>query len=130
MNEITVDDVYEIAAEVAEETITKFLQNLVKLIPTSEEVVDDIKEAQYQELQNYRKNLKESTDRNIEVPQKKKPVITVDDLIDDSNEDFAGIAHPDKDSFEDSLNDMDDALSKITIPTSDLLGQSMNSPCD
>lgn len=51
---ITIDDVYDIAAEVCEEMIGKFLSNLVKLVPTGEDIVEDIKEDQWRSLRSGR----------------------------------------------------------------------------
>ena len=44
MDKVTYDDVYQIAAEVCEDMITKFLRNLVKLVPEAEEEVEDLQE--------------------------------------------------------------------------------------
>ena len=47
MQYVTVDEAYEIASEVAQKTITKFLSNLVRLVPDAEDMVDDIKAEQW-----------------------------------------------------------------------------------
>lgn len=47
MQYVTVDEAYEIASEVAQKTITKFLTNLVRLVPDAEDMVDDIKAEQW-----------------------------------------------------------------------------------
>lgn len=145
-NEISIDTVYEIAAEVAESTVKTFLSNLVKLVPSAEDVVDTIRDSQYKELQKLRrgsasndyedeeeyedfeeseKPLKESTKR----PAKKTEELTLKDLVDD-DADFAEIAHPTA-STDASMN-IDDALSQISLENSDLLGAAANSeiePC-
>lgn len=132
---ITIDDIYDIAAEVAEETVKKFLTNLVKLVPTAESVVDSIKDSQYEELQNYRRSpMQESTKPVIETSpintaaRAKRPVISVDDLIDSGSDDFASIAHPQKAS--NNSFDIDDALTQIPLEKSDLFGQAVSSPVD
>lgn len=128
-DKITIDDVYEIAAEVAEETVIKFLKNLVKLVPTADEVVDSIKDAQYEELQNYRKGAGAATVARVqEAVSRKKPIITAEDLAEDVDNEFASIAHPAQANSAEL--DVDDALSQIPLDTSDLFGQAMNSPVD
>lgn len=115
MDRITYDDVYEIAAEVAEETITKFLQNLIKLVPVAEDVVDDIKEQQYAELRALKQN-KSSSFNNTD--------FGANNFVEQQNEDFAAIAG--KSSLKESLN-IDSALSQIPLEKTDLLSQASNS---
>lgn len=115
MDRITYDDVYEIAAEVAEETITKFLQNLIKLVPAAEDVVDDIKEQQYAELRALKQN-KTSAFSNTD--------FGANNFVEQQNEDFAAIAG--KSSLKESLN-IDSALSQIPLEKTDLLSQASNS---
>lgn len=129
-DKVTFDDVYEIAAEVAEETITKFLQNLVKLIPQASEIVDDIKDQQYEELKQLRQEkLNEARSRTISQPQQPvmskralaraersnpgKPIIPTDDFESQQDDDFAAIAH--NRSVSTSSMDIDDALAKIPL---------------
>ena len=59
MSNVTIDEVYEIAAEVAQETITKFLSNLVKLVPNSSDITEDIKQAQYDAYRASKKKVNE-----------------------------------------------------------------------
>lgn len=135
-DKITYDEVYEIAAEVAEETVIKFLKNLVKLIPTAEEVVDTIKDAQYNELKRYRSEKATQSvesDPSAEFVKKpsQKPLIDLSMLSEGIEDDeFANIAHPGKGKLEESINDMDAALSQINLENSDLLGAAMQSPVD
>lgn len=129
-DKVTFDDVYEIAAEVAEDTITKFLQNLVKLVPQASEVVDDIKDQQYEELKQLRQEkLNESRSRTIPQSQQPvmskralaraersnpgKPIIPTDDFENQQDNDFAAIAH--NRSVSDSSADIDSALAEIPL---------------
>lgn len=52
---LTEEDVYEIAAEVAQEMITKFLSNLKGLIPDPEDVADEIQENYRREFRDFKK---------------------------------------------------------------------------
>lgn len=123
MNErVTIDDVYEIAAEVAEDTITKFLQNLVKLIPAAETVVEDIRDSQYEELKRLRQGKLQESRKPL------RPVIPTDNFDDPVDREFNAIAHP---SSQNSNNlDIDDALSQIPLERSDLFGQANSSEVD
>lgn len=116
MDRITYDDVYEIAAEVAEETITKFLQNLVKLVPTAEDVVDDIKEQQYEDL----KALKQSKNNYTGFGEQS--------FVERQNNDFAAIAGKNN-SLKESAN-LDSVLNQIPLENSDLFGAAAASPVD
>jgi DNA repair photolyase len=133
MDKVTYDDVYEIAAEVAEETIKKFLQNLVKLVPAAEDVVDDIKESQYEELKRLKQaesqqEVYTSKRAKIREQARSQPIIPMDD--DDEEEDeFAAIAHPSKAQNVSSLK-LDEALSQIPLESSDLYGGAASSPVD
>lgn len=122
---ITYDEVYEIAAEVCEEMFTKFLRNLVKLVPAGEEIVDDIQEQQYEELKALRQEkLKESVNKAFTKPAvKQNPVVSREDdfgLL--GGNDFAAIAHPEnevkpgEDSSWAEKNDMDSALASMDLP--------------
>lgn len=121
---ITYDEVYEIAAEVCEEMFTKFLRNLVKLVPASEEIVDDIQEQQYEELKALRQEkLKESVNKEFTKPARPKPApIPNDDFGLLGGNDFAAIAHPEnevkpgEDSSWAEKNDMDSALANMDLP--------------
>ena len=120
---ITYDEVYEIAAEVCEEMFTKFLRNLVKLVPAGEEVVDDIQEQQYEELKALRQEkLKESVNKEFTKPARPKPVSQSDDFGLLGGNDFAAIAHPEnevkpgEDSSWAEKNDMDSALASMDLP--------------
>lgn len=64
MSNITIDEVYEIAAEVAQETITKFLSNLVKLVPNAGDITEDIKQAQYDAYRASKKKVNERVSSN------------------------------------------------------------------
>ena len=124
--EITYDDVYDIAAEVAEETITKFLQNLVKLVPQAEDIVDDIQANQYEELQELRelramKQHGEFTGHSSRSPQRFTEQRARDD-------EFAQIARPSK--ANSNKLDVDDALAEIPLEASDLFGAASTSPVD
>lgn len=112
MEKITYDDIYEIAAEVAEETITKFLQNLIKLVPSSEDVVDDIKEQQYEELRALKQNRNNTNTVNTDFGSKS--------FVEQQNDDFAAIAG--KQNLKEDIS-MDSALNQISLEKSDLLGQ-------
>lgn len=96
MDRITYDDVYEIAAEVAEETLTKFLKNLIKLIPSAQETVEDIRETQQQELRELRalkkkgKGLRES----YQPPKYEEEEEYYSGDSDEEDEEFEEIAHP------------------------------------
>lgn len=57
---LTEEDVYEIAAEVAQEMITKFLSNLKGLIPDPEEVADEIQENYRREFRDFKKGYSQS----------------------------------------------------------------------
>jgi len=118
---LTYDDVYEIAAEVAEEVVTKFLSNLVKLVPSSEEVVEDIQERQYQELKQLRQNKMQESASNKHVDYAPDELVNMG-----SDEDIAAIAHPEKAGGEESWaakNNFDDVLSSVTLEKSDLVGE-------
>ena len=141
MDKVTFDDVYEIAAEVAEETIKKFLTNLVKLVPAAEDVVSEIKEEQYEELRQLRQGKLQETrvSKRAPVATAKKssaPIIPTEE--DDEEEDFyaqqddefAQIAHPVTNSTANAGVDIDEALSQITLEKSDLCGAAANSAVD
>lgn len=57
---LTEEDVYEIAAEVAQEMITKFLSNLKGLIPDPEDVADEIQENYRREFREFKKGYSQS----------------------------------------------------------------------
>lgn len=120
MDRITYDDIYEIAAEVAEETITKFLQNLVKLVPAAEDVVDDIKEQQYEDLKMLKQN-RSNTNFDTDFSN------TETSFRERQNADFAAIAG--KRSMNEST-DIDSALAQIPVDNSDLLGAAAASPVE
>lgn len=136
---ITYEEVYEIAAEVAEETVKKFLKNLVKLVPIGEDVAEDLREQQYKELKQLRKN--RMTEQKIQSPvpirnvakqQNSAPIIPMDDdeqFYEDSDDEFANIAHPTQSAADPSLG-IDDALSQIPLERSDLFGEAANSAVD
>lgn len=118
MKEITYDEVYEIAAEVCEEMITKFLKNLVKLLPKGEDVVDEIQEQQYEELKAFRQEkLRESINKR----QRKQESTSLPggDEFGLLGDDFNSISHPDSvvgEGEENSWaekNDMDAALNSL-----------------
>jgi hypothetical protein len=132
MDKVTYDDVYEIAAEVAEETIKKFLQNLVKLVPAAEDVVDNIKESQYEELKRLKQaesqqEVYTSKRAKIREQARSQPIIPMDD--DEEEDEFAAIAHPSKAQGTSSLK-LDEALSQIPLESSDLYGGAASSPVD
>ncbi len=119
-NSVTYDEVYEIAAEVCEDMITKFLKNLVKLVPVAEDVVDDIQEQQYEELKALRQ---EKLRRQGAGSQLKESVAPKEDdfgLL--GGDDFNAISHPDsvveegEDSSWAEKNDMDAALGQMDLP--------------
>ena len=58
---LTEEDVYEIAAEVAQEMITKFLSNLKGLIPDPEDVADEIQENYRREFRDFKKGYSQSS---------------------------------------------------------------------
>lgn len=140
MDKVTFDDVYEIAAEVAEETIKKFLTNLVKLVPAAEDVVSEIKEEQYEELRQLRQGkLQESrVSKRAPVATAKRssaPIIpteeeTEEDFYAQQDDEFAQIAHPVTNSPANAGVDIDEALSQITLEKSDLFGAAANSAVD
>ena len=121
---LTYDDVYEIAAEVAEEVVTKFLRNLVKLVPSSEEVVEEIQESQYQELKRLRQG---KLQENAPATATKHVDYAPDELVGmGDDDDIAAIAHPEKVGGEASWaakNNFDDVLSSVTLEKSDLVGE-------
>lgn len=135
---VTFDDVYEIAAEVAEETVKRFLSNLVKLVPQAEAVVDDIREEQYEELRQLRQGkLQEQRiarpipNRNAAPARRSDPIIPMnesssDSFYDDADDEFAQIAHPATNNVSNPLN-IDDALSQIPLEKSDLFGAAAHS---
>lgn len=140
MDKVTFDDVYEIAAEVAEETIKKFLTNLVKLVPAAEDVVSEIKEEQYEELRQLRQGKLQETrvSKRAPVATAKKssaPIIPTEeddeeDFYSQQDDEFAQIAHPVTNSTANAGVDIDEALSQITLEKSDLLGAAANSAVD
>lgn len=95
---LSYEDVYEIAAEVAQETITKFLQNLVKLVPNSEDVVNDIQEQQFRNLRNMRAQQTQYTPPQQNSIYRQTPMNeSISSPITETNEvrdDFDEIAHP------------------------------------
>lgn len=140
MDKVTFDDVYEIAAEVAEETIKKFLTNLVKLVPAAEDVVSEIKEEQYEELRQLRQGKLQETrvSKRAPVATAKKssaPIIPTEeddeeDFYSQQDDEFAQIAHPVTNSTANVGVDIDEALSQITLEKSDLFGAAANSAVD
>lgn len=140
MDKVTFDDVYEIAAEVAEETIKKFLTNLVKLVPAAEDVVSEIKEEQYEELRQLRQGKLQETrvSKRTPVATAKKssaPIIPTEeddeeDFYSQQDDEFAQIAHPVTNSTANAGVDIDEALSQITLEKSDLFGAAANSAVD
>lgn len=140
MDKVTFDDVYEIAAEVAEETIKKFLTNLVKLVPAAEDVVSEIKEEQYEELRQLRQGKLQETrvSKRAPVATAKKssaPIIPTEeddeeDFYSQQDDEFAQLAHPVTNSTANAGVDIDEALSQITLEKSDLLGAAANSAVD
>ena len=140
MDKVTFDDVYEIAAEVAEETIKKFLTNLVKLVPAAEDVVSEIKEEQYEELRQLRQGKLQETrvSKRAPVTAAKKssaPIIPTEkddeeDFYAQQDDEFAQIAHPVTNSTSNAGVDIDEALSQITLEKSDLFGAAANSAVD
>lgn len=141
MDKVTFDDVYEIAAEVAEETIKKFLTNLVKLVPAAEDVVSEIKEEQYEELRQLRQGKLQETrvSKRAPVATAKKssaPIIPTEeddeeeDFYSQQDDEFAQIAHPVTNSAANTGVDIDEALSQITLEKSDLFGAAANSAVD
>lgn|SRR5574344_1979660 len=140
MDKVTFDDVYEIAAEVAEETIKKFLTNLVKLVPAAEDVVSEIKEEQYEELRQLRQGKLQETrvSKRAPVATAKKssaPIIPTEeedeeDFYAQQDDEFAQIAHPVTNSAANAGVDIDEALSQITLEKSDLFGAAANSAVD
>lgn len=140
MDKVTFDDVYEIAAEVAEETIKKFLTNLVKLVPAAEDVVSEIKEEQYEELRQLRQGKLQETrvSKRAPVTAAKKssaPIIPTEeddeeDFYAQQDDEFAQIAHPVTNSTANTGVDIDEALSQITLEKSDLFGAAANSAVD
>lgn len=140
MDKVTFDDVYEIAAEVAEETIKKFLTNLVKLVPAAEDVVSEIKEEQYEELRQLRQGKLQETrvSKRAPVTAAKKssaPIIPTEeedeeDFYAQQDDEFAQIAHPVTNSTANAGVDIDEALSQITLEKSDLFGAAANSAVD
>lgn len=140
MDKVTFDDVYEIAAEVAEETIKKFLTNLVKLVPAAEDVVSEIKEEQYEELRQLRQGKLQETrvSKRAPVATAKKssaPIIPTEeddeeDFYAQQDDEFAQIAHPVTNSTANAGVDIDEALSQITLEKSDLFGAAANSAVD
>lgn len=140
MDKVTFDDVYEIAAEVAEETIKKFLTNLVKLVPAAEDVVSEIKEEQYEELRQLRQGKLQETrvSKRAPVATAKKssaPIIPTEeddeeDFYSQQDDEFDQIAHPVTNSTANAGVDIDEALSQITLEKSDLFGAAANSAVD
>lgn len=140
MDKVTFDDVYEIAAEVAEETIKKFLTNLVKLVPAAEDVVSEIKEEQYEELRQLRQGKLQETrvSKRAPVATAKKssaPIIPTEeddeeDFYSQQDDEFAQIAHPVTNSTANAGVDIDEALNQITLEKSDLFGAAANSAVD
>ena len=140
MDKVTFDDVYEIAAEVAEETIKKFLTNLVKLVPAAEDVVSEIKEEQYEELRQLRQGKLQETRVSKKAPvtaakKSSAPIIPTEEdneevFYSQQDAEFAQIAHPVTNSTANAGVDIDEALSQITLEKSDLFGAAANSAVD
>lgn len=130
MDKVTYDDVYQIAAEVCEDMITKFLRNLVKLVPDAEEEVEDLQESQYQELQAYRAQAgrdKRAMKEALVYPKKQTKSVDYapDEIVEENVDDeFAKIAHPESEGAE-GWNPMmgteDDVLSQIPLQTGNLV---------
>ena len=137
MDKVTYDDVYQIAAEVCEDMITKFLRNLVKLVPEAEEEVEDLQESQYRELQELRAQTgrdKRAMKEALVYPDKKQsksvdyaPDEIVEENVDDE---FAKIAHPETAGDGADWNPMmgteDDVLSQIPLQTGNLVEAQLN----
>lgn len=133
-DKVTYDDVYQIAAEVCEDMITKFLRNLVKLVPDAEEEVDDLQESQYRELQEYRAQVGKSKKQMKEdLVYGKKPTKSVDyapdEIVEENADDeFAKIAHPETDgeNWNPMMGTEDDILNQIPLKTGNLVEAQMN----
>lgn len=130
MDKVTYDDVYQIAAEVCEDMITKFLRNLVKLVPEAEEEVEDLQESQYRELQELRAQAgrdKRAMKEALVYPNKKQAKsvdYAPDEIVEESADDeFAKIAHPEADgeNWNPMMGTEDDVLSQIPLQTGNLV---------
>lgn len=128
MDYITYDEAVEIAAEVAEQTVKTFLKNLMKLVPTEEETVDELQEAHYRELKALKAE-KTSAPVVTESAKTKKEKPIIDILDEDTDDEFAAIAHPAQNKLNEAYN-IDDALSQIPLERSDLFGEAAQSPVD
>ena len=93
---LTYQDVYDIAAEVSQETVKKFLSNLVKLVPDAESVVSDIQEQQFRNRNNRANTPRPQIRKPAYQQSVAEPVEDQDYYIGDETEEdeFANIAHP------------------------------------
>ena len=111
MQNVTIDDVYDIATEVCEEMITKFLQNLVQLVPTAEDTMDAIEEEHYRAHRAMREGRspapvqKRRTVAPLTIPKEEEEEVYEEEEEEEEDE-IAALAHPKTDKLQESfLND-------------------------
>lgn len=108
MKPLTYDDVYDIATEVCEKMITKFLQNLVNLVPDAEETMDEIEEEHYEAHRAMREGRanpvpKRRTVTPLTIPKEEDEEVYEEE---EEEDEIAALAHPKTDKLQESfLND-------------------------
>ena len=108
MQNVTIDDVYDISTEVCEEMITKFLQNLVRLVPTAEDTIDAIEEEHYRAHRAMREGRanpapKRRTVTPLTIPKEEDEEVYEEE---EEEDEIAALAHPKTDKLQESfLND-------------------------
>lgn len=111
MQNVTIDDVYDIATEVCEEMITKFLQNLVQLVPTAEDTIDAIEEEHYRAHRAMREGRanpapKRRTVTPLTIPKEEDEEVYEEEEEEEEEDEIAALAHPKTDKLQESfLND-------------------------
>ena len=102
MVNLSVQDVYDIAAEVCEEMMTTFLQNLLKLVPAEQDVIESIEENHFRERrgqptskQQMKQQIRERVNRAIGYSEEEEEAI--DDEEAEIEAQFEAIRHPAKD---------------------------------
>ena len=111
MQNVTIDDVYDISTEVCEEMITKFLQNLVRLVPTAEDTIDAIEEEHYRDHRAMREGRANPASKRravtpLTIPKEEDEEVYEEEEEEEEEDEIAALAHPKTDKLQESfLND-------------------------
>lgn len=114
--DVSINDVYEIAAEVCQEQLSTFLTNLVKLLPTAEETLDALEEKHFEERKS--KRMVETKPRTVADTISIPPEVEEEE---EEEDEFYKIAHPDEDKEAKAFLD-DDFLNQLPTENAGLPG--------